>query len=89
MAFTERDHAIEAFLSNRAHKPLRMGITVRRQDRRPNDPDACRRKEPLDAGAPFSIAIADQHPVLAEHAIDIVRQVPHRLDDERFVRMPR
>ncbi len=89
MPFTERDHAIQALLSDRAHKSLCMGIAVRRQDRRPNNPDACRREEALDGGAPLSIAIADQHTVRAEHAVDIIGQVTHRLDDERFVRMPR
>lgn len=28
MAFTERDHAIEALLSDRSNEPLRVGVTV-------------------------------------------------------------
>ena len=59
MAFTERDHAIEAFLPDRAHESLRMGIAVGRLERCPNHLDACRREEALDGGTPFPIAIAD------------------------------
>jgi hypothetical protein len=55
MAFTERDHAIEAFLSHRAHEPLRMRIVVRRQERCANHPDACCREKALDGGAPLPI----------------------------------
>ncbi len=30
MAFTERDHLVQAFLFDRADKPLRVGVAVRR-----------------------------------------------------------
>jgi hypothetical protein len=65
VAFTERDHAIEAFLSDRAYEPLCLGIAVGRQERCPNHPDACGREEALHGGAPLSIPIADQQAIAA------------------------
>jgi hypothetical protein len=89
MAFTERDHAVKTFFSDRAHEPLRMGIAVRRQERRPNHANACGLKEALDGGAPLPVAIANQHAMPAQQPVDVVGQIAHRLDDERLVRMPR
>jgi hypothetical protein len=85
--FTEGDHAIEAFLLDRTHEPLRMRIAVRRQERGPNHSDACRCEEALYGGAPLSIAVADQQVIPGEHAIDIVGKPAHRFDDERRVRV--
>ena len=56
-------------------------------ERCPNDSDACRREHALDGGAPFPIAIADQQGITAEHSINTVGEVAHRLDHERLVRM--
>lgn len=77
VAFSERNHAVKAFLSNRAHEPLRIGIAIRSQERCANHPHARHRKLALDAGAPLSIAIADQHAIPDENPIDRVGQVTH------------
>jgi hypothetical protein len=50
-------------------------------------PDACRGEDALDGGPPFPIAIADQQAITAEHTINTVGEVAHRLDHERLVRM--
>ena len=89
MALTERDHAIEAFFFDRAYEPLRMRIAIGRPKRCPNHPDAGRREEALDSSAPLPIAIADQHAIAAENAINRVGQLAHRLDHERLVGMRR
>jgi hypothetical protein len=89
MAFTERDYPIEAFLSDRAHEPLRMGIAVGCQEWRSNHSDTRGREEALDSGAPLPIAIADQHAIAADNPIDLVGQRAHRLDHKRLVGMRR
>src|SRR5688572_6373207 len=87
MAFTKRDNAIQAFLPDRAHEPLRMRIAVGRQERCANHSDASCCEKALDRGTPLPIAIADQQAIPAENPIDVVGQVAHRLDYECLVPM--
>ena len=67
MAFTERDDAIEAFFSDRAHESLRLRIAVGRQERCANHTDACCCEKALDRGTPLPIAIAAQYAIPAEN----------------------
>lgn len=85
--FTERDHAIQAFLFDRADEPLRMRIAVWCPERCPDHANACCREDALDAKAPFAITIADQHAIRVEAAVGVFRQVAHGLDEEGFIRM--
>src|SRR4030095_1981192 len=55
MAFTERDHLAQAFLLDRADKPLRIGIAVRRTKWCLHDSDTRSREEVSNGGTPFPI----------------------------------
>jgi hypothetical protein len=44
-------------------------------------------KECQYATAPLPIAIADQHASVCQDAINRIRQVAHRLNDEGFIRV--
>ena len=65
VAFTERDHAIEAFLSDRAYEPLRIGIAVGRPGAVSESPGRLQSRGALHGGAPLSIPIADQQALAA------------------------
>jgi hypothetical protein len=87
VAFTERDHAIQAFLLDRADEPLRMGIAVWCPERCPDHANARCREDALDAKAPFTITIADQHAIRVGAAVGVFRQMAHGLDEEGFIGM--
>ena len=89
LAFTERDHLAQAFLLDRADEPLRIGIAVRRTKWCLHDSDTRSREEVLNGGTPFPIPVADQDRTRAESSLDVVSQLAHRLDDERFIRIRR
>ena len=69
VAFTERDHLIQAFLLDRADKPLRVGIAVRRTERCLHDSHASSLEKVLNGAAPLQISIADQDGRRAELSI--------------------
>jgi hypothetical protein len=85
MAFTERDHLVQAFLLDRADKPLRVGIAVRRSERCLHDSDTSRLEEVLNGDTPPLISVANQDRMRAEESRNRVSQVMHRLDDELFI----
>jgi len=60
MAFTERNHAVQAFFLDRADKPLRRCIAVRRPKRCLHDSHASRLEEVLNSDTPLPISVADQ-----------------------------
>src|SRR5688500_10601445 len=82
MAFTERDHLVQAFLLDRADKPLCICIAVRRTERCLYDSHASSLEEVLNGDTPLPISVADQNGVRAEYSLNRVSQVTHRLDDE-------
>jgi hypothetical protein len=67
VAFTGWDHAVQAFLLNRADKPLRVGIAVRRPERCLHDSNASRLEEVLNGDTPLPISVADQDGTRAEY----------------------
>ena len=87
VAFTERDHAIQAFLFDRADEPLRMRIAVWCPERRPDHANARCREEALDAQG--SISDHDRRSACERVAasVAVLRQVAHGLDEEGFVWM--
>src|SRR4029453_5435938 len=87
MAFTERDHLAQAFLLDRADKPLRIGIAVRRTEWCLHDSDTRSREEALTGGTPLPIPVAYRDGRRAEFSLNGVSQLAHRLDDERFIRI--
>lgn len=87
VAFTWRDHTIQAFLFDRANEPLRMRIAVWCPERCPDHADARCREEALDAKAPLAITITDQHAIRVEAAVGVLRQVAHGRDEEGFIGM--
>jgi len=89
MAFTERDHLVQAFLLDRADKALCIRIAVWRTERRLHESNASRREKVLNGGTPLPIPVADQDGTRAERSGNGVSQVAHRLDDERFIRVRR
>ena len=72
MAFTERDHASDAFLLDRADKPLRGGIAVRRAERYLHDPDTSSLEELLNGDTPLPISIANQNGMRVEESVNRV-----------------
>jgi len=85
MAFTERNHVVQAFLPDRANKPLRIGIAVRRTERCLHDSHAASLEELLNGDTPLPISVADQDGRRAKYSLNRVSQVTHRLDDELFI----
>lgn len=85
MAFTERDHLVQAFLLDRADKPLCICIAVRRTERCLYDSHASSLEEVLNGDTPLPISVADQNGARAEYSLNRVSQVTHRLDDELFI----
>jgi hypothetical protein len=53
MAFTEWDHAVQAFLLDCANKALCVGITVRGPERALHDSHASSLEEVLNGDTPF------------------------------------
>src|SRR4029434_3252160 len=66
MAFTERDHLVQAFLLDRADKPLRVGVAVRRSVRCLNDSDTSCLEEVRNGDTPPPISVANQDRMRAE-----------------------
>jgi hypothetical protein len=61
MAFTEWDHAVQAFLLDCANKPLCVCIAVRRTERGLHDSHASSLEEVLNGDTPLPISVADQN----------------------------
>ena len=72
MAFTHRNHPVEAFFFDRAHEALCVRIRVRRPHGRQHDVNPGVAQESLYVRAPFPIVVTDQHAVLAQQT-DAVR----------------
>ena len=60
MPLTNRNEAVQVFLFDRANKPLRMRIAVRRAERCPDDARTGRFEQVSNRGALLPIPVADQ-----------------------------
>ena len=85
VAFTERDHLVQAFLLDRADKALRVGIAVRRTERCLHDSYASSLEKVPNGEVPLPISVANQDGRRAEGSLYRVSQVTHRLDHEQFI----
>jgi hypothetical protein len=85
MSLPQQNYAIEALLLDRPHEPFRLGVAVGRAERRANDSDSPCFEKLQHSATPLAVAIADQYTAACQHAVNCIRQVTHRLNDERFV----
>lgn len=87
MPLPQQNDAIEALLLDRPNEAFRVGVAVGCAERRANDPDSLCFKELQHGATPLPIAIADQQTTIRQHAVNRIRQVAHRLNDESVVGM--
>ena len=72
VAFTERDHLVQAFLLDRADKPLRVGIAVRRTERCLDDSNASSLEKVLNGETPLPSRPQIYHVIANNHMADAV-----------------
>jgi hypothetical protein len=70
--FAEQDQSVQALLTNRPHEPLRVGVGVRRLERRQDHAHACPFQKASESGRPLAVPVADQHPMARQEPIDSV-----------------
>ena len=87
MAFTERDHAIEALLSDRSNEPLRVGVTVGCVEWRPMTRTPSYSRKSRTARLHFRFTITNHDATASDEASRSRRSGDAWLDDERFVRI--
>ncbi len=85
----EENDPIETLFTDRAHEPLRVGIGIRRLNRRLQDAHAGAFDEAPECARPFRVPVTNQSPMSHEEAVDRVRETPRRLGQEGFVRVRR
>jgi len=68
--FSEEDEPIETLFANRAHEPLRVGIGVRRLNRRPNNAHPRAFHDEAKSVRPLRVPVTDDHPIADEEPID-------------------
>ncbi len=71
----EQDQAVETLRADRAHEALRVGVGIRRLDRRQHDPHARALDDAAESVGPRGVSIADEDPVARQEPIDRIRSV--------------
>ena len=69
VAFAERNHAIEAFVSDRAHESLGVRVGIGRLVRRLHHSDSRIVQELAHRRAPLGVPVTDQHAVAYQEAL--------------------
>ena len=85
--FTERNHPIETFLFDRAHEALRVGVGIRRLERRLYNVDTSLRQQLSELATPLSVAVTDQHAMIPQQSVLGPRERATDLAHEQLVRM--
>jgi hypothetical protein len=75
-ALSEQDEAIETLLPDRTHEPFRVGVRIRRLDRRQHDPHARALDDAAESVGPLTVSITDQDPVARQKSVDRIGQSP-------------
>jgi hypothetical protein len=89
VALTQGNDAVQAFFFDRANKPLRVGIAVRRTKRCPGHAHTRRLEQMSNGGAPLPISVADQEALPVEHAVGRIGEMTRDLEHDAFIRMRR
>src|SRR5262245_14672486 len=75
----EENHPVQTLFADRAHEPLRVGIGIRRLNRRLHDAHAGVFDDALESLHPLRVPATDQSPISHQEAVDGVGQTPRRL----------
>src|SRR5438067_5773293 len=78
-SLAEENHPIETLFADRAHEPLRVGIGIRRLDRRLRDTHAGVLKDAPESVHPLRVPVTDQSPMSHQQAVDGVGQTSRDL----------
>jgi len=65
-ALSEQNEAVETLVPDRAHEALRVGVGIRRLDRRQHDPHPGALDDAAECVRPLAVSIADEHPVAGQ-----------------------
>jgi hypothetical protein len=88
-SLAEDNHAIQTLCADRAYEPFRVGIGIRRLDRRLHDAHAGPFDDTPESIHPLRIPVTDQSPISHQQAVDSISKPPRRLAHKGVIRVRR